>query len=268
MSSDTTLRGIGQKSSTGDAPRDKAAGVSGAPASKDASSAKPLDARSLEKTDKKPGEPKAAEAKPADSKPGDSKPTDAGQPQGGATVNTGKRGGPEPRRSEIRPSLGTKLGVPLRSLDSTVPGARSLDSSVPGAPASLDSKVPNLAATLIGVAAPVFGPSVSLFGGAKGSEATKDPMNESVNDSTPMLPGISPPPKAGVSGIPVRRDAATTLGHDVHLTTALASRLSGRGTAPASSVVVGVSGDRGLGTSGAAEAAGGDGKVVAESEEE
>src|SRR5438128_1486933 len=226
MSSDTTLRGIGQKSSTGDAPRDKAATASGAAASKDVPSAKPGDV--------KPGDVKSGQAKPGDvkiaeAKPGDAKLAAAGKPQSGAGVNPGKPAGVEPRRSEIRPSLGAPLGGPLRSLDSTVPGARSLDSSVPGAPASLDAKVPNLAATLIGVAAPALGPALSLFGNAKTSDP-KDQTKDQTKDATkePMLPGVTPAARTSGSGIPIKRDASTTIGNDLHLTNEGPGRASGR----------------------------------------
>lgn len=77
-------------------------------------------------------------------------------------------GGPAEERGDgaARGASGTEPGMPsapgpfpdiqkLWSLDSTVPGTRSLDSSVPHAEPSLDGRVPNLSATLLGVSAPV-----------------------------------------------------------------------------------------------------------------
>src|SRR5438552_5992469 len=129
MSSDTTLRGIGQKDSAGDSPADKRAADSKAPGR--ASADRP-----------------AAQAGAAVN-PGPSDRNSAGHPSA-----------PSPEKGESQSARSTGAGPagPPRSLDSTILGMRSLDASVPGAASSLDSKVPNLAATLLGLSAPVIPP--------------------------------------------------------------------------------------------------------------
>ena len=75
----------------------------------------------------------------------------AGAPGGDATERTEDGSAHLTERGQERVS---DLRI-IRSLDSTVPGTRSLDSSVPEARPPLDAKVPALASTLLGVAAPI-----------------------------------------------------------------------------------------------------------------
>ena len=57
-----------------------------------------------------------------------------------------------------------------RALDAPVPGTRSLDASVPDATPSLDAKIPGLATTLMGLAAP----SLETGGRGKGTVQGRD----------------------------------------------------------------------------------------------